>query len=130
MTRTRNSFRKLFTAVVAPAGAAALACVVAAGCYSEGGSGLSLDEHTYYSTSWQPKTVYLKDTRTGEVIWSVDVPVGKQLTVKMEKGMGTKDGMTPDLMVWDIFDQGKTAGVLNNSVPVPGGTDKQLGWKL
>jgi hypothetical protein len=74
--------------------------------------------------------VFLKDTRTGEVIWSVDVPVGKQLTLKIQKGMGPKDSMTPDLMLWQIFDQGTSSGVLNSSVAVPTGDDKLISWKL
>jgi hypothetical protein len=113
------------------AGAAmALGSALIAGCYYEGGAGVSLDEHTFYSSSWQPKTVYLQDTRTKEVIWTVDIPVGKQLTVKIEKGAGAKDSMVPDRLLWQIFDQGTHSGVLNNSVTVPGGDDKQLSWKL
>lgn len=125
MIRTPNGSRTFLVL-----GSAVLACAGLGGCYSEEGAGISLDEHTYISTSWQPKTVYLQDTRTREVIWSVDVPVGKQLVVKIRKDLGTKDGMTPDLMVWDIMEPGKSFGVLNNSVPVPGGDNKQLSWKL
>jgi hypothetical protein len=131
MTRNRKSSRT-FAAVFSAIGTAAgiLGGAALGGCYSEGGAGMSLDEHTYYSTSWQPKTVYLKDTRTGEVLWTVDVPVGKQLTVKIEKDLGTKDGMTPDRLSWQIFDQGKSFGVLDNTLPVPGGDNKQLSWRL
>jgi len=131
MTRNRKSSRT-FAATFSTIGAAAgiLGCAALGGCYSEGGAGISLDEHTYYSTSWQPKTVFLKDTRTGEVIWTVDIPVGKQLTFKIEKGLGTKDGMTPDRLSWKIFEQGKSFGVLDNSLAVPGGVDKIIAWKL
>ena len=54
---------------------------LSAGCYYEGGPLRSIDRVTYVSTSWSPKTVTLIDTRTGESMWSVDIPVGQQLVI-------------------------------------------------
>lgn len=94
------------------------------GCYSPGGSGFSTDTHTYVSTSWQPYTVTVQDTRTRQNLWSIDVPVGKQLVVHFRAGDGVKGSDTPDLMEWEIMDAGEMFGQLDNSVPVP--ADRQL----
>jgi hypothetical protein len=110
-------------------GAVAIAASLA-GCYSPGGSGFSTDTHTYVSTSWQPTTVALRDTRTGQDIWSVDIPVGKQLVVHFRKNEAMKNTPTPEIMEWEIMDAGEMFGELDNSIPVPGGTDKRLDPKL
>jgi hypothetical protein len=90
-----------------------------AGCYSEGGPGFSSDRYTYVSDSYKPWTVTLKDVRTGQVLWSADVPVGKQLVVQFLENRGTKDQSTPDLMQWQIMAAGKSFGSLENALPVP-----------
>jgi hypothetical protein len=84
------------SSVLALSAAACLA--VCAGCYAPGGSGFSTDTHSYVSTSWQPYTITLKDTRTGQNFWSIDVPVGKKLVVHFREGEGIKGSATPDLM--------------------------------
>src|SRR4051812_3931179 len=67
------------------AGAAALTAAMA-GCwtmgYSPGGRQASLDEFTYESTADHPYSLYLIDLRTRETIWSMDVPVGKEVVIK------------------------------------------------
>ena len=90
------------------------------GCFFEGGPGWSADRFTYQSTSWNPKTVSLIDTRTGETLWSVDVPVDQQLVVAfVQDGADNDDETMPDLMKWQIFDAGKLFGNLENRMPVP-----------
>ncbi|MEM1423321.1 MAG: hypothetical protein AAGH64_04885, partial [Planctomycetota bacterium] len=64
-------------------------------CHLEGGPRWSADRYTYVSREWQPKTVSLIDTRTGETTWSVDVPVGQQLVVGFSKGTGPNE-LRPD----------------------------------
>lgn len=88
------------------------------GCYGEGGTGFSIDRYTYISTSWNPKTVSLVDTRVGETIWSVDVPVGQQLVVGFYVGKGGTPQM-PDLMYWGLMEGGAGGGATPNRMPVP-----------
>ena len=45
------------------------------GCRSEGGIGYSADSYTYVSRTWEPKTISVIDTRTGETIWTLELPV-------------------------------------------------------
>lgn len=90
-----------------------------AGCYNEGGIGYSRDAYAYVSTSWQPKTITLKDTRTGQDFWSVDVPVGKKLVITFSEDTGTKDSYTPDMMSWAICDEKDENPRLGNTLAVP-----------
>jgi hypothetical protein len=91
-----------------------------AGCfYNEGGLGMSEDKHVYVSRSHQPWTVTVRDTRTGQAFWSVDVPVGKKLVVQFLEGQGSENKFTPDLMQWGLMDESDGYGNLTNSLPVP-----------
>lgn len=109
--------------------AAALSTLAASGCYREGGNLWSNDTHVYVSTSWQPKTISLVDTRTEEIVWSIDVPVGQQLVVSFEKGDGKGD-VTPDAMEYGVMDAGELSGGLTDAVDVPGRGDRRLDMTL
>ena len=100
------------------------------GCYWEGGPAWSDWNETYASTEWQPKSFELIDTRTGEVIWSAEVPVGKQLVVRYRRDVGLDDAVYPDLMNWEIMDAGERFGALENSIPVPGKNARRMDWYL
>jgi hypothetical protein len=109
----------------------ALSLVVAAltlgGCYTEGGPGFAFDQHVYVSRPWQPWTVTLRDTRTGQEFWSMDVPVGKRLVVAFSPDGGTKDKYTPDMMNWALVDEENDMGFrLTNSLPVPPANARRL----
>lgn len=97
---------------------------LASGCsvipkFEEGGALASFDAYTYVSRPYQPQTVSLIDTRTEEVLWSVDVPVGKQLSLEFLDGRGNESGPMPDLMKWDILETGTGRSGLANGLPVP-----------
>jgi len=95
------------------------------GCiYDESGPGYSADEHVYVSTAWRPWTVTLIDTRTGEAVWSVDVPVGQQLAIKF-RGGGPSDEL-PDMMDWGLMNAGRWYGAKKNRLPVPGADARLL----
>lgn len=114
---------------LATAAAASLiaACLPLAGCfYSEGGSGWSADQHVYVSRPWQPWTVTLRDTRTGQEFWSADVPVGKKLVVKFADSGGTNDLYTPSTMQWAIMDEDRDLSRLTNSMAVPPANSRRL----
>ncbi len=87
--------------------------------FSEGGTGISEDKHVYVSRAWQPWTVTLRDTRTGQAFWSIDVPVGKKLAMQFLEAHGTKSDFTPDLMKWGLMDEFDPYTNLGNSLPVP-----------
>ncbi len=75
------------------------------GCYSSfspGGNSFSNNHFTYASDAWSPKSVELIDTRTGQTLWSVDVPVGKKITMKFERNLGQAETSFPDRMTWVV----------------------------
>lgn len=120
--------RKALLGFVAIAGLSA--CLLTA-CkmpgYSAGGPQASLDQHTFPSTPDAPQTVTLVDWTTGEVIWTVDVPVGKQVTVRFYEGSQQRnDPRRPDLMRWEIQDRGTEYGELDNVLPVPASIHRRL----
>lgn len=119
LNRTRSArFDRLPCTLAACAALSAAAGL--GGCfYNEGGLGMSEDKHVYVSRSHQPWTVTVRDTRTGQAFWSVDVPVGKKLVVQFLEGQGSENKFTPDLMQWGLMDEGDGYGNLTNSLPVP-----------
>ena len=93
-----------------------------AGCwpgYRPGGSQASYDEYTYPSTPDMPTTIKLVEWTTNTTIWSVDIPVGKQLTVRFYENHDPKNATRPTLMRWEIFENGHEFGELHNAIPVP-----------
>lgn len=107
-------------------GRMSMACVAAAivslaGCstYKPGGSGFSDDTFTYYSLSHQPVTVAIVDTRTGQTVWTYEVPVGRQLTISFQDDYAPENTLTPARLTWQEMKQGETGGTLENSMLVP-----------
>ncbi len=88
------------------------------GCFKEGGTGFSNDRFVYVSRTWSPKTVTVIDTRTGEQVWTLDVPVGRQLVVDFEAGKNPGEYM-PDTMHWRVMQAGKKSGDLTSTIPAP-----------
>jgi len=88
------------------------------GCAGEGGAYYSDDHYLYTSRAWEPKTITLIDTRTGESLWSVDIPVGKELSMGFSKGTGPNE-YKPDELVWEMRENGKRFGSRNNRMPCP-----------
>jgi len=89
------------------------------GPYRTGGSQYSNDQYTYISQAHSPKTVELVDTRTGEVVWSVDVPVGQQLTFRFYENREPDNIYTPAMMRWDIYRAKQFFGRKANALLVP-----------
>lgn len=106
---------------------AAIALLTLAGCqyYHPAGSGYTDDTHTYYSTSHEPKTVSLVDTRTRQTLWTVEIPINTQLTVRFDRGLDETEYL-PDTMRWDLLKLGTTGGALSNRIKVPGHRDRVL----
>ena len=100
------------------------------GYHDEGGTGYSEDKMVYMSRPHDPKTVTLVDTRTGEPLWTMDVPVGRKLVVNFESGraQGTPD--RPDLMRWGLMDESDRMGRTHNAMPVPRANARRLDVSL
>ena len=99
-------------------GAAVLA---AAGCYTPEGGLMPYTggPSTYYSTEQYPCTVTLVDTRTGEPFFTLEIPVGKQLSLDFKAGEGDDPVNTPDLMRYEVWPIGTSTGTLRNALTVP-----------
>jgi hypothetical protein len=113
---TRSTFSTLALGVII-AGFGLAGCNTYKGYYPGGGY-TSRDRFTYESTSWMPQTVTVRDTRTGEDLWSIDVPVGKKVVVWFKPGLGPGQPY-PDAMEWALFDLDVDKGPLPNMVGVP-----------
>ncbi len=89
------------------------------GPYRPGGAGYSDDTFTYVSESWTPTNVSLVDTRTGQTLWSVEIPVGQQCVVRFYRGTEPDNEVYPDTMRWQLMPAGKESGELYNVAAVP-----------
>lgn len=130
MTRTTRRLSHTLAA-----SASLLALTALAGCQAwntqkPGGRMASLDQHTYISTTYSPKTVSLVDTRTLEELWSVDVPVDQKLVVKFYKNKSKDNHENPDVMRWEVFDATDLMTLLDNQMPVPSAHARRLEWKI
>ncbi|HEX8877325.1 MAG TPA: hypothetical protein VF777_11280 [Phycisphaerales bacterium] len=92
-----------------------------AGCniYRQGGSLRSNDTFTYIADEHYPVTVTLMDTRVNEPVWTADVPVGKQLTIRFHEAQYPDNPANPDAMRWRFFDRPTRAGELGSVMAVP-----------
>ncbi|MDP7008245.1 MAG: hypothetical protein QGI78_01595 [Phycisphaerales bacterium] len=81
---------------------------------------------TWESTEEFPKTITIIDTRSGEEVFVMEIPVGKQLVVDFESDGGDDPVETPDLMRWAIFPNGTGWGALNNAMTVPNRWSRRL----
>lgn len=129
----RTTRRSSMTTLAASASLLALAAL--SGCQAlntmkPGGRMASLDQHTYISTTYSPKTVRLVDTRTLEELWSVDVPVDQKLVVKFYKNKAKDNHDNPDIMRWEVFDATELMNLLDNQMPVPSAHARRLEWEL
>ena len=104
-----------------PALALSATLLAAGGCtiYRPGGSMYSTDTFTYPSTTWEPLTLSLQDRRTGETIWTAEVPVGQEVVVRFFREKYPDNPTLPDAMRWDFKKLGKWYGMLNNVIAVP-----------
>ena len=113
--------------------AALLMTTIMTGCFKQlvsntpGGNMQSNDAFTYISTPFEPLTVTLYDQRDNEPLWTVDVPIGKKVTIQFHSNK-SKEGTTrrPDIMQWEIYDQTKRRASLSNTMAVPGSESRML----
>jgi hypothetical protein len=120
------SIRKSLPALAAVAIAAAVA--VTSGCHRPQGAMMPYTggSYTYFSYQAKPKTLRLRDLRTDEIVFAMDIPTGKQLTIQFKPGDGDDPVYRPDLMLYQVMDMGTTTGKLRNAMSVPGATTRRL----
>ncbi len=104
------------------------AVVTIAGCHMPEGGIMPYTggSSTYYSTEYRPTTVSLVDTRTEEVIFSMEIPVGKQLALEFMQGEGPDEVALPDVMRYQVADIGRTSGKLSDALPVPNAVTRRI----
>lgn len=105
------------------------AAALAGGCnWVEGGRGYSSDTFTYISTEYSPKTVSLIDTRTGQTVWSYELPVGRQLVLEFIKGdpNAVADHLNPDTLRWDDWEPKTYFGTPRQQLKVPNATARRI----
>ncbi|HED54871.1 MAG TPA: hypothetical protein ENJ00_11830, partial [Phycisphaerales bacterium] len=88
---------------------------LATGCHA------SRDAYTYESRPLMPMTVTIVDVTTDESIWSLDIPVNKNLRLRFYDDR-TPNGATPSrpaMMRWAVDDPKESSGALENEIPVP-----------
>jgi len=104
------------------------------GCWTPGGSGISQDAYAYVSTEWTPQTITLVDLRTGQAVWSQEVPVGKKLVMKFveaDSAYGkSPDPQYPDKLRFDIWPADKEWGTPRQVTWVPKAGSRRLDIKL
>lgn len=106
--------------------ASIIAASLLTGCYTSGYTGSG---DVYQSTTWEPKTLTLYDTRTGETVWSVDVPVGQQIMVRYSQGTGPNE-YRPDEIRWELAPIGRRIITPNNRQPCPPAHARRLDMTL
>lgn len=98
-----------------------LALASASGCHTPSGGFFSFSggSQTYYSNEMMQKSITMIDTRTNEVFFRIDIPPGKQFTYDIDAGDGDDPVNRPDIMFYEVMDQGTQTGKLHNSLTVP-----------
>lgn len=94
--------------------------------WKPGGNLASNDKYTYVSTAHAPQTVSIIDTRSGEVIWSRDVPVDQQLNLRFVRDANKDNPSRPDTMKYAVTDAGKLFGRLTDEITVPPADSRRI----
>ncbi len=98
---------------------AATAAIALSGCGGLGGGNYSGAPHTWASEAHSPKVLTLQDTRTGEDVWTVEIPVGSWLTTRFLEGGGADPELYPDRLAWRLREAGKSQGGTEHVASVP-----------
>ncbi|MGH7130475.1 MAG: hypothetical protein ACREJO_00810 [Phycisphaerales bacterium] len=77
--------------------------LTAGGCWSPGGRLASFDQFLFESTSFDPTTITIVDSRTGQAVWSYDVPVDKALAINFIEDVRPETTEYPDNMEWGVW---------------------------
>lgn len=86
----------------------------------------SPESYSYVSTAHIPQTVTLLDTRTGESVWSQEIPVGRQLNITFLVRHDTADSQGWDEMRWSITEIGQQHSGRTSVIRVPPPSERRL----
>jgi len=125
MNRGMSSRRQKNTKAIGLLALAATAALGLGGCNYDGGLPFSADRFVYDSTPWHPYTISLVDTRTGETLWLVDIPVDHTLKCGFRSGSGP-NSYKPDMMNWSVFSTDLASSATRNALPVPPSSARRL----
>lgn len=126
MIATSHSLRGVSRGLLGLAVAATLAV---GGCgYRSGGQGWKGSSETWRSTEFLPATLTLVDTRSGEELWTQDIPVGYQMVTTFISGGGTDKVERPDRLEYQILLNGTPFGRLRSAIAVPPANCRR--WEL
>ncbi|GJQ29201.1 MAG: hypothetical protein HBSAPP03_10850 [Phycisphaerae bacterium] len=84
------------------------------------------EAYHFPSSAHQPQTITLVDTRTGESVWSQEVPVGKQLNMRFMRRGDIADGQGWDEMRWSISDVGRDQSGTPSTMRVPPPSERRI----
>ncbi len=98
--------------------------------FKPGGSGSSNDTFTYQSFAHAPQTISVVDTRTGQPVWTGEVPVGQQLVVRFVDRTGESESENNALMRWAYMPINSQQVSLPNTVTVPPASARRIDMEL
>lgn len=98
------------------------------GCFTPGGGIMpkSGGPQTYPSTETRQTSLRMIDMRDGKEFFAIDIPPGKQLVIQFVKGDGDDPVYRPDMLRYEVMDDGKSTGKLENSMSVPNGPSRRI----
>ncbi|MCP4759602.1 MAG: hypothetical protein GY894_03495 [Planctomycetes bacterium] len=102
------------------------------GCTLKGGGLLPSAAGTSSPLTWEstaacPKTIAIVDTRTGETVFELDIPLGEQLSIQFfEHKDPQKHPESPDIMRYTLLPLGRWVGALDESIEVPHAWNRRI----
>lgn len=72
-----------------------------------------------YSTETRPMSMRVVDTRSEETFFSMDIPVGRQLTYRFTEEGGDDPVLRESMLYWELMPIGKSYGRLSSALTVP-----------
>lgn len=85
---------------------------------------------SYRSDTWSPKTISVLDTRTGESVVTIDVPVGKQVNLWFKKDRNRAEADGSDELSYAIKPWGETTTIPGTTLTVPPPSARRIDMTL
>ncbi|MFO0830808.1 MAG: hypothetical protein U0637_03085 [Phycisphaerales bacterium] len=85
---------------------------------------------SYKSDTWSPKTISVLDTRTGESVVTIDVPVGKQLNLWFKKDPTQAENEGSDELAYAVRPWGDKATIPGTTLQVPPPSARRIDMTL
>ncbi len=85
---------------------------------------------SYRSETWSPKTITVLDTRTGESVVTIDVPVGKQANLWFKKDRNRAESDGSDELTYAIRPWGDNVTIPGTTLTVPPPSARRIDMTL